>query len=59
MNNNFKILSIIGTRPEAIKMYPVINLLNQDKDIEHKICISVVVFLCLKIQIMNEQLLYR
>jgi UDP-N-acetylglucosamine 2-epimerase (non-hydrolysing) len=35
-----RILTTIGTRPEAIKMYPIIDLLNQDKDIEHKICIS-------------------
>ena len=40
MNNNLKILSIIGTRPEAIKMYPLIKLLIKDKTIEHKICLS-------------------
>ena len=33
-----KILSVIGTRPEAIKMAPVIIKLNNEKKIEHRVC---------------------
>lgn len=33
-----KILSVFGTRPEAIKMAPVIHLLNHTAGIEHKTC---------------------
>tara|TARA_B100002019_G_scaffold62783_1_gene53840 strand:- start:19004 stop:20122 length:1119 start_codon:yes stop_codon:yes gene_type:complete len=34
-----KILTVIGTRPEAIKMAPLIKLLNQSKQ-NHKLCIT-------------------
>ncbi|TDB63474.1 non-hydrolyzing UDP-N-acetylglucosamine 2-epimerase [Arundinibacter roseus] len=33
-----KILTVIGTRPEAIKMAPLIRLLNQTPEFEHKLC---------------------
>lgn len=33
-----KILSVFGTRPEAIKMAPLIHLLNQSHDIRHYTC---------------------
>jgi UDP-N-acetylglucosamine 2-epimerase (non-hydrolysing) len=33
-----KVLSIFGTRPEAIKMAPLIHLLNQSKEVEHQTC---------------------
>lgn len=33
-----KILTIIGTRPEAIKMAPLIRLLHQSAGVEHKLC---------------------
>lgn len=35
-----KILIVIGTRPEAIKMAPLINLLISDSSFETKVCIS-------------------
>lgn len=35
-----KILVIIGTRPEAIKMAPLIHLLKEDKEIESKVCVT-------------------
>lgn len=33
-----KILTVIGTRPEAIKMAPLIRLLNYSDDLEHRLC---------------------
>tara|TARA_X000000368_G_scaffold113289_1_gene88347 strand:+ start:5450 stop:6550 length:1101 start_codon:yes stop_codon:yes gene_type:complete len=35
-----KVLSIIGTRPEAIKMAPMIKELNESDLIDHKLCIT-------------------
>ena len=35
-----KILSIFGTRPEAIKMAPVIKALEAEKNIESKVCVT-------------------
>ncbi|WP_313108315.1 non-hydrolyzing UDP-N-acetylglucosamine 2-epimerase [Atlantibacter sp.] len=35
-----KVLSIFGTRPEAIKMVPVIKELEQDKRFESKVCVT-------------------
>lgn len=35
-----KILSVFGTRPEAIKMAPLIHALNADKRFEAKICVT-------------------
>lgn len=35
-----KILTVFGTRPEAIKMAPVISALDNDTDIIHKTCVS-------------------
>lgn len=35
-----KILSIFGTRPEAVKMAPVVHALNQSKRISHKVCVT-------------------
>lgn len=35
-----KIISIFGTRPDAIKMAPLVNLLDQEEAIEHIICVS-------------------
>ena len=32
------ILTVIGTRPEAIKMAKLIELLNNDKSLNHKLC---------------------
>jgi len=36
----FKTLCIIGTRPEAIKMAPIIKLLNTSPSIENKVCLT-------------------
>ena len=35
-----KVLSVFGTRPEAIKMAPLVNLLARSKGIESKICVT-------------------
>jgi UDP-N-acetylglucosamine 2-epimerase (non-hydrolysing) len=36
----FKILSVFGTRPEAIKMAPVLNVLKKTAGIDSQVCIS-------------------
>lgn len=35
-----KILTVFGTRPEAIKLVPVIRALSSDKDIDAKVCVT-------------------
>ena len=35
-----KILTVFGTRPEAIKMAPVVKALNAEKNIDSKICVT-------------------
>lgn len=35
-----KILTVIGTRPEAIKMAPLVKMFNADSDINHKLCVT-------------------
>ena len=35
-----KILSIFGTRPEAIKMAPVVKALEAERNIESKVCVT-------------------
>lgn len=35
-----KVLSIFGTRPEAIKMAPLIKVLQKEKDIDSKVCVT-------------------
>ncbi len=35
-----KILSVFGTRPEAIKMAPIVRLLKQTADIETRVCVT-------------------
>lgn len=40
MPTSLKILTVIGTRPEAIKMLPVIKLLDQALGDAHKVCTS-------------------
>lgn len=35
-----KILSIFGTRPEAIKMAPLVRMLSQQEDITSKVCVT-------------------
>lgn len=40
MKERIKVLSIIGTRPEAIKMAPVIKALEQDDQFKSKLCVT-------------------
>lgn len=35
-----KVLSVFGTRPEAIKMAPLVNLLKQQSDIDSRVCVT-------------------
>lgn len=35
-----KILSVFGTRPEAIKMAPIVNILNKDNRFESRVCVT-------------------
>ncbi|MGP1957917.1 MAG: non-hydrolyzing UDP-N-acetylglucosamine 2-epimerase [Arsenophonus sp.] len=35
-----KVLTVFGTRPEAIKMAPLIHALTSDKDFESKVCVT-------------------
>src|SRR5512139_626560 len=35
-----KVLSVIGTRPEAVKMAPVIRALSRESGIESRVCIT-------------------
>lgn len=35
-----KVLSVFGTRPEAIKMAPLVNLLKQDSSIDSRVCVT-------------------
>nr|WP_304413425.1 UDP-N-acetylglucosamine 2-epimerase (non-hydrolyzing) [Arsukibacterium sp. MJ3] len=35
-----KVLSVFGTRPEAIKMAPLVNLLKADSDIDSRVCVT-------------------
>lgn len=35
-----KVLSVFGTRPEAIKMAPLVNLLKQDSAIDSRVCVT-------------------
>ena len=38
--SKIKVLSVFGTRPEAIKMCPLVKLLEQDDRIESKVCVT-------------------
>lgn len=35
-----KVLSVFGTRPEAIKMAPLVNLLKADSEIDSRVCVT-------------------
>jgi UDP-N-acetylglucosamine 2-epimerase len=35
-----KVLTVFGTRPEAIKMAVLVKALNQEGGIEHKVCLT-------------------
>ncbi|KZL90084.1 non-hydrolyzing UDP-N-acetylglucosamine 2-epimerase [Clostridium magnum] len=38
--NKIKVITIFGTRPEAIKMAPLVKKLNEEKNIESKVCVT-------------------
>ncbi|MCR3757943.1 UDP-N-acetylglucosamine 2-epimerase (non-hydrolyzing) [Clostridium felsineum] len=38
--NKLKVISVFGTRPEAIKMAPLIKKLNENKNIQSKVCVT-------------------
>lgn len=40
MQKKLKVLSVFGTRPEAIKMAPVVRALSAEADIEARICVT-------------------
>ncbi|MBW7876800.1 MAG: UDP-N-acetylglucosamine 2-epimerase (non-hydrolyzing) [Candidatus Cloacimonetes bacterium] len=40
MTNQFKVLCVFGTRPEAIKMTPVVRALKQVNEIDCKVCVT-------------------
>lgn len=40
MNNKIKVLTVFGTRPEAIKMAPLVKALEEDQDIESILCVT-------------------
>ncbi|MEW4449556.1 UDP-N-acetylglucosamine 2-epimerase (non-hydrolyzing) [Qipengyuania sp. JC766] len=40
MAKTLKILTVFGTRPEAIKMFPLIHLLQEDQRFDSRVCVS-------------------
>ncbi|MCP5003981.1 MAG: hypothetical protein GY941_08575 [Planctomycetes bacterium] len=38
--NKLKILTVFGTRPEAIKMAPVVKVLHEEEAIDSKVCVT-------------------
>jgi UDP-N-acetylglucosamine 2-epimerase (non-hydrolysing) len=40
MNDKLKVLTVFGTRPEAIKMAPVVDALGKAQGIESKVCVT-------------------
>ncbi len=40
MNRKLRILSVFGTRPEAVKMAPVVKLLAETADVESRVCVT-------------------
>lgn len=40
LNNRFSVTAVFGTRPEAIKMAPVVNALAMERSIDLKVCVS-------------------
>ncbi|MGB3367748.1 MAG: UDP-N-acetylglucosamine 2-epimerase (non-hydrolyzing), partial [Acidaminobacteraceae bacterium] len=38
--NKIRVMSIFGTRPEAIKMAPVVKALEKDDNIESIVCVT-------------------
>lgn len=40
VNRKLKVLSVFGTRPEAVKMAPVVKLLKETTEIESRVCVT-------------------
>ena len=40
MNQTLKLLTVLGTRPEAIKMAPLIKALESSRAFEHRVCVT-------------------
>lgn len=40
MNTQFTVMVVIGTRPEAIKMWPVVQVLSEEKQIRLHVCLT-------------------
>lgn len=38
--SKIRVLSVFGTRPEAVKMAPLVKKLNENQYIEHKVCVT-------------------
>jgi len=38
--DKIKVLSVFGTRPEAVKMAPIVKKLNENEYIDHKVCVT-------------------
>ncbi len=39
-NRNLKILSVFGTRPEAVKMAPIVRMLKKTANVESRVCVT-------------------
>ena len=40
MSKKLRVLTVFGTRPEAVKMAPVVKVLNDEEKIEHRVCVT-------------------
>jgi UDP-N-acetylglucosamine 2-epimerase (non-hydrolysing) len=40
MSEKLKVLTVFGTRPEAVKMSPVVKVLNDEVEIDHRVCVT-------------------
>lgn len=40
MSEKLRVLTVFGTRPEAVKMAPVVKVLNDEDKIEHRVCVT-------------------
>lgn len=40
MEKKLKVLTVFGTRPEAVKMAPIVKVLNNEIRINHKVCVT-------------------
>ncbi|MEG0580476.1 MAG: UDP-N-acetylglucosamine 2-epimerase (non-hydrolyzing), partial [Niameybacter sp.] len=40
MDQRIRVMSVFGTRPEAIKMAPLVKALEKNKNIENLVCVT-------------------